>query len=80
MKFLFLSIFIIFNLNIDNQVRHQGWSISLYSPMGGLAYIEHLGLLQEFSTISFTPSFRALDGETGLAFLIFKILFLSLKN
>ncbi len=50
---------------IDNQVRHQGWSISLFSPNGGLAYIEHLGLLEEFAAISFQPCFRALDGETG---------------
>ncbi len=47
-------------------MRHQGWSISLFSPIGGLAFIEHLGLLPEFSVISFQPSFRALDGETGL--------------
>jgi len=51
---------------IDNQMRHQGWSISLFSPIGGLAFIEQLGLLSEFSAISFQPCFRALDGETGL--------------
>jgi hypothetical protein len=51
---------------IDNEVRHQGWSISLFSPNGGLAFIEHLGLLEEFLAISFQPCFRALDGETGL--------------
>ncbi|CAF1527202.1 unnamed protein product, partial [Adineta steineri] len=47
------------------KVRHQGWSISLFSPNGGLAFIEYLGLLPELSAISFQPSFRALDGETG---------------
>ncbi len=46
-------------------MRHQGWSISLFSPNGGLAFIENLGLLPELSAISFTPCFRALDGETG---------------
>lgn len=51
---------------IDNQVRHQGWSVSLFSPNGGLEFIEQLGLLEEFSKISFEPCFRALDGETGL--------------
>ncbi|CAF0921774.1 unnamed protein product [Adineta steineri] len=56
---------IIYEREIDNQARHQGWSISLFSPDGGLAFIQYLGLLPELSTISFQPSFRALDGETG---------------
>lgn len=50
---------------LDEQVRHQGWSISLFSPGGGLEYIEHLGLLPELTPISYVPCFRALDGETG---------------
>jgi hypothetical protein len=60
-----------FSILIDDQVRHQGWSISLMSPIGGLAFIEHLGLLPELSSISFQPCIRAIDGETGLLILSF---------
>jgi len=65
-RFLFIYCDFMVSILIDDQIRHQGWSISLFSPNGGLAFIEQLGLLSEFSAISFQPCFRALDGETGL--------------
>ncbi|CAF1192496.1 unnamed protein product [Rotaria sordida] len=56
---------VVYEREKNDGVRHQGWSISLFSPQGGLAFLDHLKLIEEFSVISFEPTFRALDGETG---------------
>ncbi|CAF1480031.1 unnamed protein product [Adineta ricciae] len=57
---------IVYEREENSHVRHQGWSVSLMAPEGGLGFIKQLGILPELSAISFQPSFRAVDGSTLL--------------
>mmetsp|Transcript_12128 Transcript_12128/g.16760 ORF Transcript_12128/g.16760 Transcript_12128/m.16760 type:complete len:118 (-) Transcript_12128:1003-1356(-) len=45
--------------------RKQGYSFTLRSPIGGLAFINHFGLYDEVKEYGFDVHFRFLDGPTN---------------
>ena len=64
---------IIFLIRLDAKARQQGYSFTLIKngtnplfPVGGLDFLEELGLFGEIEKFSFIPQgFRFIDGITG---------------